>query len=181
MKRSGPFRGAQGHSNLRTRTERRGHMNWKRGEVAIRWGNDIHRDQVIRTLPTQVATQQTEHTVQSYTFGGWGWGLGASGLDGPSAFRQHKKPCPPSIRKRCACGFPQGTAEPLRHASNDVYSPPARGLLIHCECPVAGAGAGVECCWKPGGRPKILKNNDTQRTLKRQTESCLCANGPNLS
>ena len=40
---------------------------------------------------------------------------------------------------------------------NDVYLPPARGLLIHCECPVAGAGAGVECCWKPGGRPKMLK------------------------
>ena len=31
---SGPFRGAQGHSSLQTCTERRGHMDWKRGEVA---------------------------------------------------------------------------------------------------------------------------------------------------
>ena len=44
--------------------------------------------------------------------------LGASGFDGPSAPRDQPEPCPPSIRKRCACGFPQGTAEPLRHASN---------------------------------------------------------------
>ena len=33
---SGPFRGAQGHSNSQTRTEGRGHMDWKRGEVACR-------------------------------------------------------------------------------------------------------------------------------------------------
>ena len=46
-----------------------------------------------------------------------GWGLGASGFDGPTASRTRPEPCPPSIRKRCACGFPQGTAEPLRHAS----------------------------------------------------------------
>ena len=90
-------------------------MNWKRDEVAIRWGNDIHRDQVIRTRPTQVATQQTEHTVQSYTFGGWG--LGAPGFDGPSASHSRPEHSPPSIRKRCARGFPQGTAGPLRHAS----------------------------------------------------------------
>ena len=63
---------------------------------------------------------------------------------------------------------------------NHVYSPPARGLLIHCECPVAGAGAGVECCWKPGGRRKMLKDRH-QRNLKQQPESCLRANGPNLS
>ena len=33
---SGPFRGVQGHDILRMRTERRGHMGWKRGEVAYR-------------------------------------------------------------------------------------------------------------------------------------------------
>ena len=31
------------------------------------------------------------------------------------------------------------------------------GLLIHCWCPIADAGAGVECCWKPGGRPGASK------------------------
>ena len=31
---SGPFFGAQGHSILQTRRERRSHMDWKRGEVA---------------------------------------------------------------------------------------------------------------------------------------------------
>ena len=31
---SGPFFGAQGHSSLQTRRERRSHMDWKRGEVA---------------------------------------------------------------------------------------------------------------------------------------------------
>ena len=40
---------------------------------------------------------------------GAGAGAGCSGLDGPSVLRIHKKHCPPSIRKRCACGFPQGT------------------------------------------------------------------------
>ena len=39
-----------------------------------------------------------------------------------------------------------------RHYKNDVYSPPARGLLIHCWCSTAEAGAGVECGWKPAGR-----------------------------
>ncbi len=33
-----------------------------------------------------------------------------------------------------------------------VYSPPARGLLMHCWCLNADADAGVECCWKPAGR-----------------------------
>ena len=31
---SGPFIGAQGHTTSQTRAERRGHMDWKRGEVA---------------------------------------------------------------------------------------------------------------------------------------------------
>ena len=54
-----------------------------------------------------------------FTMGGLGaGGAGCSGFDGPSAPRHRPKPCSPSIRKRCACGFPQGTAEPLRHASN---------------------------------------------------------------
>ena len=53
---------------------------------------------------------------------------------------------------------------------NHVLSPPARGLLIHCECPVADAGAGVECGWKPGGRSKMVKHRP-QRCLKRQAQS----------
>ena len=53
-----------------------------------------------------------------------GWGLGACGLDGPSALGNRPQPCPPSIRKRCACGFPQGTTLPLRHASNNVVAAP---------------------------------------------------------
>ena len=36
-----------------------------------------------------------------------------------------------------------------------MYSPPARGLLIHCWCSTAEAGAGVECGWKPAGRPPV--------------------------
>ena len=39
---------------------------------------------------------------------GWGWGLGAPWLDEPTAFVHRPEPCPPSIRKRSACGFPQG-------------------------------------------------------------------------
>ena len=56
-----------------------------------------------------------------FGLGGWGLGLGlgARGLDGPSASRSRPQPRSPSIRKRCARGFPQGTAEPLRHASNN--------------------------------------------------------------
>ena len=42
--------------------------------------------------------------------------------------------------------------EPTQLALNDVYSPPARGLLYTSG---ADAGAGVECCWKPAGRPKV--------------------------
>ena len=37
-----------------------------------------------------------------------------------------------------------------------MYSPPARGLLIHCWCPIADAGAGVECGWKRGGWPGVM-------------------------
>ena len=38
---------------------------------------------------------------------------------------------------------------------NDVYSPPARGLLIHCWCSSAEGRAGVECGWKPAGRRQV--------------------------
>ena len=85
----------------------------------------------------------------SWEVWGWGMGLGAPGPDGQAlprdrpepwvllgvmglgdgagcswarwagAPRNRSEPCSPSIRKRCACGFPQGTAEPLRHASNN--------------------------------------------------------------
>ena len=108
-------------------------MDWKRGEVA-----SFCQSLLLKTSPRVKfllglggwgsvllgwAGLVLSGHPSKVPFGGWGWGwgaggLGASGLDGPSAFRQHKKPCPPSIRKRCACGFPQGTAEPLRHASN---------------------------------------------------------------
>ena len=54
--------------------------------------------------------------------GGWGWGLGAPWLDGPNAFVHRPEPRPPSIRKRCACGFPQGTTLPLRHASKNLLN-----------------------------------------------------------
>ena len=50
---------------------------------------------------------------------GWGWRLGAPWLDGPSPFVHLPEPCPPSILKRYACGIPQGTTLPLRHASNE--------------------------------------------------------------
>jgi len=62
-----------------------------------------------------------------------GLGLGARGFDGPSAFRSRPQPRSPSIRKRCACGFPQGTAEPLRHASNNVL---LSVLDVLCVCAV---------------------------------------------
>ena len=43
----------------------------------------------------------------------WGWGLGAGGLgapgpDGQAPLCTAPKPVPPGIRKRSACGFPQG-------------------------------------------------------------------------
>ena len=57
----------------------------------------------------------------------------------------------------------------IPEVEDHVYSPPARGLLIHCECPVAGAGAGVECCWKPGGRPKMLKQKLTPANSETTT------------
>ena len=41
--------------------------------------------------------------------------------------------------------------------NHEVYSPPARGLLIHCWCLIADVGALVECGWKPGGRPEKRK------------------------
>ena len=52
---------------------------------------------------------------------GWGWGLGAgcSWARWAGAPQNGQERCPPSIRKRCACGVLQGTAEPLRHASNN--------------------------------------------------------------
>lgn len=55
--------------------------------------------------------------------------------------------------------------EALLTSCNHVYSPPARGLLIHCECPVADAGAGVKCGWKPGGRPKMMKKKTDPNEL----------------
>ena len=36
-----------------------------------------------------------------------------------------------------------------------MYSPPARGLLIHCWCSSAEGRAGVECGWKPAGRRQV--------------------------
>ena len=122
---SGPFRGAQGHSNLQTRTDRRG----PHGLEAWRSG--------ISTFRSSIPVLQQHAALLQYCcwnkvpFGGAGGagGLGASGLDGPSAFRHYKKPCPPSIRKRCACGFPQGATEPLRHASNNDHVP--RFALVH--------------------------------------------------
>ena len=83
-------------------------MDWKRGEVA----SEANRFCLLKTA------------LRVKFLLGWGWGLGAPWLDGPSAFVHRPEPCPPSIRKRCACGFPQGTAEPLRHASNNGASPP---------------------------------------------------------
>ena len=77
---SGPFSGAQGHSNLQTRTDRRG----PHGLEAWRSG--------ISTFRSSIPVLQQHAALLQYCcwnkvpFGGAG-GLGASGLDGPSAFR----------------------------------------------------------------------------------------------
>ena len=37
---------------------------------------------------------------------------------------------------------------------------------MHCWCLNADADAGVECCWKPAGRPKVVEEH-FQGNLKR--------------
>ena len=82
-------------------------------------GLDGWMDGWIADMPYQRKEGRGPCSLEGRSIGGWGWGwgLGASGLDGPSAFSARPEPCSPSIRKRCACGFPQGATEPLRHAS----------------------------------------------------------------
>ncbi len=60
-----------------------------------------------------------------------------------------------------ATHFPIENENAIASKSGDPPSPkrrlaPARELLIHCWCPIAGAGAGVECGWKPGGWPEAM-------------------------
>ena len=90
---SGPFREAQGHSNLQTRTERRGHVDWKRGEVASR---AIHFQQVYCCIaaarciapvlqPPPAPAPQKELYLK-YLLGGLSWVLlGSTGLVLPAA------------------------------------------------------------------------------------------------
>ena len=60
------------------------------------------------------------------------------------------------FRRRPGGGETNGSEASEFHPSatvkNYVYSPPLRGLAIHFDLS-ADASAGVECCWKPGGRP----------------------------
>ena len=45
---------------------------------------------------------------------------------------------------------------------------------MHCWCLNADADAGVECCWKPAGRPKMLKltARKPERTLEVLPKDC---------
>ena len=101
-------------------------MDWKRGEVASRV--DSPRQLFCRIVLLRKYAASRTNIAGRVKFllglggGGGGLGAGCSGLDGPSAPRRRQEPCSPSIRKRCARGFPQGTAEPLRHASNNFGS-----------------------------------------------------------
>ena len=123
---SGPFSGAQ-DTPVRRRAQREG-ATWI-GSVAKWRLETVTSNSCIAVLQEHAALLQCPNQNKvpfglglgaGAGAGGWGaGGLGAPGYDGPSASRSRPEPCSPSIRKRCACGFPQGTAEPLRHASNE--------------------------------------------------------------
>ena len=111
---SGPFRGAQGHSNLQTRTERRGHMDWKRGEVA-----------------SLASTQEPQGEQQ----------LGASGFDGPSA--PSFTFSPPRAGECPASGYGKvdSPLEPVEQAGRGRHTLRSQGNTIE-GAKRAGASAG---------------------------------------
>ena len=117
----GPFRGAQGHDCLRNCAGEG--TSWV-GSVA-KWLTVIDDITVllcccITTVSSALGGWMSKipfGTAQSSFWGaGGGWVLvGWTGLVLPTTAQIPAR----LVYGSCACGFPQGTAEPLRHASNN--------------------------------------------------------------
>ena len=107
-------------------------MDWKRGEVASQ-GNHLCSWEVWGWWMGLGSPGPYGQVRGWMLLGGLGLGDGAgcSWARWAGAPRDRPEPCSPSIRKRCARGFPQGTAEPLRHASNET-------ILGNCHLPRGG-------------------------------------------